>query len=101
VLLGNSLAIFNDNTEQTGATASLSYRPGAQTVLTLSGKAINVESLTVAQSNHHRSVHLNLARTFSPRLSGSVEVRHVKGGAGIGGQQYTENAVTAVLTSKF
>ncbi len=100
-LLGSSLAIYNDNTEQAGAMVSVSYRPGAQTVVTLTGNAINVKSLAATQTNHHRDVRLNLARTYSPRVSGSVELRHVKGSAGLGGQQYTENAVTAVLTSKF
>ena len=100
-LLGSSLAIYNDNTEQAGAMVSVSYRPGAQTVVTLTGNAINVKSLAATQTNHHRDVRLNLARTYSPRVTGSVELRHVKGSAGLGGQQYTENAVTAVLTSKF
>jgi uncharacterized protein (PEP-CTERM system associated) len=100
-LLGSSLAILNDNTEQLGAMASASYRPGAQTVLTLTGNAINVKSLAAKQTNHHRDLRLSLARSYSQRLSASLELRHVKGSAGLAGQHYTENAVTAVLTSKF
>jgi uncharacterized protein (PEP-CTERM system associated) len=101
VLLGSTLATLNDNTEQLGALASISYRPGAQTVLTLIGNAMNVSSLTDARSSRHRDVRLNLARTFSTRTSGSVELRHVKGSTGLGGQQYTENAVSAALTTRF
>jgi uncharacterized protein (PEP-CTERM system associated) len=101
VLLGSTLATLNDNTEQLGALASISYRPGAQTVVTLIGNAMNVSSLTDARSSRHRDVRLNLARTFSTRTSGSVELRHVKGSTGLGGQQYTENAVSAALTTRF
>jgi len=101
VLLGNSLASLNDNTKQVGAMATVSYKPGEKTLLTLIGNASNVKSLTDDRSGNHRDVRLNLARTYSTRLSGSVEVRHVKGTTGLGGVRYTENAVVAMLASKF
>jgi uncharacterized protein (PEP-CTERM system associated) len=101
VLLGNTLSTLNNNTEQTGAMVSVSYRPGAQTVLTVIGNAFNIKSLSDARTSQHRDIHLNLARTYSTRLSASVELRHVKGDTGLGGQHYTENAVSAALASKF
>lgn len=101
VLLGSSLATLNDNTEQLGAMATVSYKPGAQSVLTLIGNASKVKSLSDDRTGNHRDVRLNLARTYSTRLSGSVEVRHVKGTTGLGGVRYTENAVVAMLASKF
>ncbi|WP_028103227.1 TIGR03016 family PEP-CTERM system-associated outer membrane protein [Pseudoduganella violaceinigra] len=100
-LLGSSLSTLNDNTDQLGVLASVSYKPGAQTVLTLIGNAINAKSLSDARSSHQRDLHLNLARTYSSRTSGSVELRHVRGSTGLGGQQYTENAVAAAITTKF
>jgi len=101
VLLGSSLATLNDNTEQVGAMASVSYRPGAQTVATLLGNATNVKSLSDARSSNHRDLRLNLSRTYSTRTTGTVELRHVRGSTGLGGQQYTENAVSATLTTSF
>jgi len=101
VLLGNSLLTLNDNTEQVGAMATVSYKPGAQTVLTLIGNASNTKSLSDDRHANHRDVRLNLARTYSARLSASVELRHVKGATGLGSVRYTENAVSAMLASKF
>jgi uncharacterized protein (PEP-CTERM system associated) len=101
-LLGSSLLALNDNTEQTGAMASVSYRPGAQTVATLIGNANNVKSLSTGRSSHHRDLRFNLARTFSSRTSGSVELRRVQGSfAGPGGLDYTENAISATLSTRF
>ncbi|KQV59011.1 MULTISPECIES: TIGR03016 family PEP-CTERM system-associated outer membrane protein [unclassified Duganella] len=101
VLLGSSLATLNDNTEQIGAMASISYRPGAQTVATLIGNAMNVKSLSDARGSNHRDVRLNLSRTYTQRTTGMVELRHVRGSLGLGGQKYTENAVSATLTTRF
>lgn len=101
ILLGSSLATLNDNTKQLGAMATVSYKPGAQSVLTLVGSASNVKSLTDDRSGRQRDLRLNLAHSYSTRLSGSVEVRHVRGNIGLGSVGYTENAVAATLTSKF
>ena len=72
-----------------------------QTVATLIGNAMNVKSLSDARSSSHRDLRLNLSRTYSKRTTGMVELRHVRGSTGLGGQQYTENAVSATLTTRF
>lgn len=100
-LLGNSLLALNDNTDQVGAMATVSYKPGAQSVLTLIGNASRVKSLSDERTGNHQELRLNLARSYSTRLSGSVELRHIKGSTGLGGVRYTENAVAATLASKF
>ncbi|WP_426167317.1 TIGR03016 family PEP-CTERM system-associated outer membrane protein [Pseudoduganella sp. R-34] len=101
VLLGNTLSTLNDNTEQVGGMASISYRPGAQTVATLLANASNVKSLSDARSSTHRDLRFNLSRTYSTRTTGIVELRHVRGSTGLGGQKYTENALSATLTTRF
>jgi uncharacterized protein (PEP-CTERM system associated) len=101
VLLGNSLLSLNDNTDQVGAMATISYKPGEKTVLTLIGNASNVKSLSDDRHSNHRDVRLNLARSYTTRLSGSVELRHVQGAVGLGSVRYTENAVSVMLASKF
>ncbi|HEY0586053.1 MAG TPA: TIGR03016 family PEP-CTERM system-associated outer membrane protein [Pseudoduganella sp.] len=100
-LLGSSLLSLNDNTEQTGAMASISYRPGAQTVATLIGNATNVKSLSDSRSSQHRDLRFNLSRTFSSRTNGSVELRRMQGSSAVGGLDYTENAVSATLSTRF
>jgi uncharacterized protein (PEP-CTERM system associated) len=99
-ILGTSDTNLNDNTDQAGGSATLSYKLGPQTVANLSATATNSRSLTIARTDHNRAVRLNVARTFSSKLLGSLEVRRVKGGISAS-QQYTENAVTAALTMKF
>jgi len=101
VLLGSSLATLNDNTEQVGAMASISYRPGAQTVATLLANGSNIKSLSDSRSTNHRDLRFNLARTYSTRTTGIVELRRVRGSTGLGGQKYTENALSATLTTRF
>ncbi|MGW8389861.1 TIGR03016 family PEP-CTERM system-associated outer membrane protein [Pseudoduganella sp. HUAS MS19] len=100
-LLGSSLLSLNDNTEQVGAMASLSYRPGAQTVASLIANAMNVKSLSDARSSNHRDLRFNLSRHYSSRTTGAVELRRVRGSSGVGGARYTENAVSATLSTKF
>lgn len=100
-LLGSSQFNLNDNTDQLGVTANIGYRLGAQTTLSLSGSAINVESLSTGRRNQHRDVRLAITRSFGKRVNGLLEVRRRQGSGAVGGQQYTENAVTAALTSRF
>jgi len=100
-LLGSTLLSLNDNTEQTGAMASVSYRAGAQTVATLIGNATNVKSLSDERESQHRDLRLNLTRTFTARTTASLELRHVQATTGLGGLSYKENAVTASLRTKF
>ncbi|WP_342120818.1 TIGR03016 family PEP-CTERM system-associated outer membrane protein [Pseudoduganella sp. OTU4001] len=101
VLLGSSLLALNDNTDQVSAMANVSYRLGPQTVANLMATAFNIESLSTGQRNQRRDLRFNLSRSFGGRLSGTLELRHVKGASGAGGPQFAENAVTVGLTSKF
>lgn len=101
VLLGSSLATLNDNTDQLGLQATVGYKLGPQTLASVSGSARNIKSLSGLQQNNHRDVRFNLTRSFGTRTSGNVEVRRVKGAAGLAGQQYRENAISATLTARF
>jgi len=100
-LLGNALSTFSDNSKQRGANAIVSYQLGPQTVASLTGTVANTSSLVDARSNRTRSVRAAMVRSFGSKVTASLEVRHVQGAAGLGSQQYTENAVVAALTSKF
>lgn len=100
-LLGNNQSLFNDNIEQMGASLSASYRIGPQTVANFSASAMNIKSLTDARNNRHRDARLSLARSFGQRVSGTLEVRHTRGGLALGAGTASENAISAAVSSKF
>jgi uncharacterized protein (PEP-CTERM system associated) len=100
-LLGSNQYLYNDNTEQLGASVMASYRFGPQTLASLSGSAYNVKSLTDSRNTHHRELRFNLSRSIGKRAATSLEVRRNSGTRAFGGQDFTENAVTFAITSKF
>lgn len=101
VLLGNTLTTLNDNTDQVGVTATYSYKLGPRSVASVSGSAVNVESISTDQRSNYRNLRFSLTRSFGARVNGTLEARHVRGTRGLGSDQYTENAVTATLSAKF
>ncbi len=100
-LLGSNQSLFNENTEQTGASVMASYRVGPQTQATLSASAYNVKSLTDSRNTHNRDYRFGLSRNLGQRLGASLELRRSTGSRAIGGSDFTENAVSLALTSKF
>lgn len=100
-LLGSNQSLFNNNTEQTGLSVMASYRLGPQTMASLSASAYNVKSLTDSRNTHNRDLRFSLSRNLGQRVGASLEARRSTGSRAIGGDDYTENAVSLALTSKF
>jgi uncharacterized protein (PEP-CTERM system associated) len=101
-LLGSQLANLNDNTDQKGVNASLSYQLGPRSQATVSATAYRAESLSTDRVDNNRQFSLFLTRQFSARLSALAEVRRVNGhSVGVGARKYTENALSAGLSMKF
>jgi len=101
-LLGSQLLNLNDNTDQKGVSASLSYQLGARSQATLQATAYRTESLSTDRVDNSRQFSLYLSRQFSARLSGIAEVRRTQGDSvGLGGRKYTENALAAGVSMKF
>lgn len=101
-LLGSQLANLNDNTDQKGVNASLSYQLGARSQATLAATAYRTESLSADRVDNSHQFSLFLTRQFSAKLSGIAEVRRTNGNStGLGARKYTENAVSAGLSMKF
>lgn len=100
-LLGGSNSTLNDNTRQTGATATLNWRLSPRTGLNLTGAVNRSESLSQVRSDNNRSIRLTLTRQFARKVNGNVEVRRVKGVTAVAGRDYTENAISASVSKQF
>lgn len=98
-LLGTSINTINDDTEQTGVNASLNYRLSPRTYLNLISDIGRSESLTSGINSRISSVRFGMRHQLKAKLTGVLELRHIKGSLGLAnGQSYTENAVTASLS---
>ncbi|GAB2860731.1 hypothetical protein GCM10027277_31710 [Pseudoduganella ginsengisoli] len=98
-LLGSSLSQLNENTSQTGANATLTWRLTSRDGLRATADVSRMRSLSAHTSNLNRSIRVGLTRQLQPKLSAAIDLRRIKGGLGIA--QYTENAVSATLNKQF
>lgn len=99
-LLGNQLFALNDNVRQFGASAAYSYRLNARTSATATLTATRNRSLTTDIRYDQQGLRLGLTRRFSSKLSGNVELRHLRGSRGVFNADYTENAISATLSAQ-
>ena len=98
-LLGNSSSSINDNTVQRGTNASFTYTVSPRTSLLLSSDAYRSESLSTSFSSFNRAQRLIGNHRFGKYLTGTLEMRHIKGtSAFVNNQPYRENAIAASLT---
>lgn len=99
ILLGNSLNSINDNVRQQGIETTLSYRLTARTNLSLAANASDNESLTTGFKFRNNVLRLSARHQLAARMSGTLELRHIKGNASFtAAGPYTENAVAATLS---
>jgi uncharacterized protein (PEP-CTERM system associated) len=98
-LLGTTTTTLNDNTRQTGATASLNWRLSSRTGLLASAEIMRVRSLSANLSALNRNARVGLTHQMQPTLRATVDIRRVSGGMGVA--SYTENAVSATLNKLF
>jgi uncharacterized protein (PEP-CTERM system associated) len=91
-------AIFNEPTEQRGASASASYSISARSMLSLSASSTKTDSSTTGQAGDQRAVRLALTRQFQSRLKGALELRRVNGTLASGTGTYRETALSASLS---
>jgi uncharacterized protein (PEP-CTERM system associated) len=99
-LLGSQLFGLNDNVRQFGANAAYSYRLNARSSATVSLTGLRTRSLTTNIESDQQALRFGLARRFSRNLSGSVELRHVRGERGFNSAGYKENAISATLSAQ-
>jgi uncharacterized protein (PEP-CTERM system associated) len=99
VLLSNKLAALNDNVRQRGVSANFDYQLSAHTTALAIVSAARVQSIDTGVVNNNGELRLGLARRFSPKTRGNLEVRHVRGSLNLTGHDtYQENAIAATLS---
>ena len=99
-ITGPSSGNFNDDTTQTGVSALLNYRLTSRSSVNLSATTARSESNTSSLETRNTALRMALTRTFTPRMSGSAELRHTTGNTALGAASYRENAITASLSLK-
>jgi uncharacterized protein (PEP-CTERM system associated) len=100
-LLGSQQSALNDNVRQRGASLQLSHRLSGRTEVLAGIDAIHVRSLVTDIENYSRAIHAGLNHHFSRYAVGSVDVRQMRGGAGINLPNFKENAVVAVYSVRY
>jgi len=79
--------------------ANLDYRLSAHTTALAIASATHVQSIDTGVVNHNRELRLGLARRFSLKSEGRLEVRHLRGALTLtGNDTYHENAIAATLS---
>jgi uncharacterized protein (PEP-CTERM system associated) len=101
-LLPSQLSSLNENTKQYGASANGDYRLSSRTSAHANLYAVNIESLRTSQTNHVRQLGVGLSSRFDTKTTGSLDLRHSTGRAGIfDNRDYHENAIVATLSVQY
>lgn len=101
-VLGQNLAILNNNLDTLGGTASYAYR---LTQVTQAIASLNVQRSRTLDSDlttDSQNLRLGLTHTFDAKLRGTAEIRHNRGSYfNTGNSRYRENAISATLSKQF
>ena len=101
-LLPSQLSSLNDDTDQRGVNGTFDYRLSSRTSAHASLYAVNALSLRTGIDNRIRQLSTGLTTHFSQKMTGTLELRHSKGRAGIfDNRDYHENAVVAALSVQY
>jgi uncharacterized protein (PEP-CTERM system associated) len=101
-LLPSQLSALNEDTDQKGASANADYRLSSRTTAHASLYGVNIKSLRTGVTNDVRQLSVGLSSRFDSKTTGSLDLRHSKGRAGVfDNRDYHENAVVATLTVQY
>jgi len=101
-LLGQNLAILNNNRDTTGATASYTRRLTQATQAVASINYQTTKALDTDLTTDNNSVRLGLTHTFDRKLRATAEIRQVRGSYyNAGNSRYRENAISATISKQF
>ena len=101
-LLPSQLSSLNEDTDQKGASASADYKLSSRTSAHASLYGVNVKSLRTGVTNDIRQLSMGLSSRFDTKTTGSLDLRHSKGRAGVfDNRDYHENAIVATLTVQY
>jgi uncharacterized protein (PEP-CTERM system associated) len=101
-LLGQNLAILNNNLDSIGASASYSHRLTRVTQAVASLDLQRSKTLDSDLKTNHDSLRLGLTHSFDAKLRGSAEIRQTRGSYfNAGNSRYRENAISATISKQF
>ena len=88
---------FEERTRQLGADAGWSWRMTPRNNLNLGASFGTVKSLSLGRRDGNLVLKLGLSRTLQPKVTGAIDLRHVRHTSTRGGD-YRENAIGASLS---
>lgn len=101
-LLPPQLNSLNDDTDQHGASANFDYRLSSRTAAHATLYGVNVKSLRTGLTNDVRQLNVGLSSRFDTKTTGSLDLRHSTGRAGVfDNRDYHENAIVATLSVQY
>jgi uncharacterized protein (PEP-CTERM system associated) len=96
---GNNL-LLSDNTRQRGVSGLYSLRLSTLSTMNLNAQYYRTTSLLTNITDDNKLVTLGLSHQFSPRTSGTVELRRYQGSFNQAGTDFRENAISAYLSMR-
>ena len=101
-LLPSQLSTLNEDTDQKGVSANADYRLSSRTTAHATVYGVNIKSLRTGQTNDVRQLSVGLSSRFDTKTTGSLDLRHSKGRAGVfDNRDYHENAIVATLSVQY
>ncbi|GAA4665835.1 hypothetical protein GCM10025794_19350 [Massilia kyonggiensis] len=101
-LLPSQVSSLNEDTTQLGASANLDYRLSSRSSAHATLYTVNIKSLQTGQANDVRQLSLGMSRRFDSKTTGSFDLRHSTGRAGVfDNRDYHENAIVATLSVQY
>jgi uncharacterized protein (PEP-CTERM system associated) len=101
-LLPSQLSTLNEDTSQRGASANFDYRLSSRTSAHATLYGVNIQSLRTGLTNDVRQLSMGLSSRFDSKTTGSLDLRHSKGRAGVfDNRDYHENAIVATLSVQY
>ncbi len=101
-LLPSQVSSLNEDTSQLGASANLDYRLSSRASAHATLYAVNIKSLQTGQANGVRQLSMGMSRRFDSKTTGSFDLRHSTGRAGVfDNRDYHENAIVATLSVQY
>lgn len=101
-LLGQNLAILNNNLDTIGASATYSYRLTQATQAIASLNAQRSKTLDSDLTTDSQNLRLGLTHSFDDKLRGTAEIRHNRGSYfNTGNSRFRENAISATISKQF
>ena len=97
---GNSNVFFSDQTRQRGVSGLYSLRLSSLSTVNLNAQYYRTTSLLSNITDDNKLLTLGLSHQFSPRTSGTVELRRYQGSFNQTGTDFRENAVSAYLSMR-